>query len=322
MGRGIAAGLGILLLVTVIVTAAGAAAASHSGAPATGAWGGGSAVSAAAAADIPAPQLALYRAAAATCPGLDWSVLAGIGKVESDHGRAPLPGVHAGANAAGARGPMQFLPATFAAVTAAHPPPPGGAHPPSPYNASDAIYTAAAYLCDNGARHTTDLPRAVFTYNHSRAYVRAVLTHAARYRATAPDNRRLRLGGCRTRRQRRGGPRGATPRRGGRAGLRPGPARPALPVGRGRARRRRHRIRLLRAHHRRLHRRRDHPAPHRAHPIPRRAAAAGRHAAAGRGPPVLRHTGAGAPRRHRHRRGHLDDPRTAAGHHHPHPRRP
>ncbi len=52
--------------------------------------------------------------AAQTCPGLPWSVLAGIGKVESDHGRANLPGVRSGSNSAGAEGPMQLLPATFA----------------------------------------------------------------------------------------------------------------------------------------------------------------------------------------------------------------
>jgi hypothetical protein len=40
-------------------------------------------------ADIPAGYLRTYQAAAGRCPGLSWTVLAGIGKVESDHGRAP-----------------------------------------------------------------------------------------------------------------------------------------------------------------------------------------------------------------------------------------
>jgi hypothetical protein len=62
---------------------------------------------------IPAPILTLYQEAAATCPGLPWTVLAAIGTVESDNGQSPLPGVHGGANAAGAEGPMQFLPTTF-----------------------------------------------------------------------------------------------------------------------------------------------------------------------------------------------------------------
>jgi integrase len=52
--------------------------------------------------------------AARTCPGLPWSVLAGIGKVESDHGQSTAPGIRSGANFAGAEGPMQFEPATFA----------------------------------------------------------------------------------------------------------------------------------------------------------------------------------------------------------------
>src|SRR5438552_13956359 len=36
--------------------------------------------------DIPPTYLAWYMGAARTCPGLPWGVLAGIGKVESDHG--------------------------------------------------------------------------------------------------------------------------------------------------------------------------------------------------------------------------------------------
>ena len=62
---------------------------------------------------IPPAYLTLYTAAARTCPGLPWSVLAGIGTVESDNGRSHAPGVHSGTNTAGAEGPMQFLPATF-----------------------------------------------------------------------------------------------------------------------------------------------------------------------------------------------------------------
>ena len=60
--------------------------------------------------DIPPSYLAWYMSAAQTCPGLPWSVLAGIGKVESNHGRSRLPGVQSGSNSAGAEGPMQFLP--------------------------------------------------------------------------------------------------------------------------------------------------------------------------------------------------------------------
>ena len=51
-------------------------------------------------------------------------------------------------------GPMQFLPATFAAYD--EPIPPGGSNPPSPYNPANAIYAAAWYLCDSGARDGRD----------------------------------------------------------------------------------------------------------------------------------------------------------------------
>ncbi len=51
---------------------------------------------------IPPAYLALYLDAAQTCPGLPWAVLAGIGKAESDHGQSAAPGVHSGANYAGA----------------------------------------------------------------------------------------------------------------------------------------------------------------------------------------------------------------------------
>ena len=134
-------------------------------------------------------MLALYQRAATSCPGLDWAVLAAVGKVETDHGRSPLPGVHSGENPAGAAGPMQFLAPTFAEVVATHPPPPGGASPPSRYNPHDAVHAAAAYLCDSGARATAtrpagDIRRALFRYNRSTVYVQDVLDQADRYRAT------------------------------------------------------------------------------------------------------------------------------------------
>ena len=99
---------------------------------------------------------------AGTCPGLPWAVLAGIGTVESDNGQSDLPGVHSGANFAGAEGPMQFEPATFAefAVDAD-----SGAKV-TPYNPADAIYTAAAMLCASGASsgRPAGLQRAIFAY--------------------------------------------------------------------------------------------------------------------------------------------------------------
>ena len=139
----------------------------------------------AAVADIPAEYLALYSEAARTCPGLDWSILAAIGKIETDHGRAQLPGVHSGSNSAGAGGPMQFLQSTFDSVVARHPIPPGGARPPSRYDPHDAIYAAAAYLCDSGARDARDLHAAIFAYNHAEWYVRKVLVQAQQYNCSA-----------------------------------------------------------------------------------------------------------------------------------------
>ena len=134
--------------------------------------------------DIPPNYLRLYQQAAGTCAGLPWSVLAAIGAIESDHGRSTLPGVHSGANPAGAQGPMQFLPATFTAYD--HPTPPAGADPPSPFDPADAIYAAARLLCASGAGNHHDLPAAIFAYNHSASYVRHVLTQATRYSHTTP----------------------------------------------------------------------------------------------------------------------------------------
>jgi hypothetical protein len=132
-------------------------------------------------AGIPADYLALYVGAARTCSGLPWPVLAGIGKVESDHGQSTLPGVHTGANSAGAEGPMQFLPGTFGefAVNAD----PG--RPLSPYDAADAIYTAARMLCADGARggSLAGIKRAIFAYNHADWYVTEVLAWAGMYAA-------------------------------------------------------------------------------------------------------------------------------------------
>ncbi|HTJ72609.1 MAG TPA: bifunctional lytic transglycosylase/C40 family peptidase [Actinospica sp.] len=165
-----------LLLVVILIGGAAAGVASILGLGS----GSGSAPSAAATADIPAAYLALDMRAAATCPGLSWAVLAGIGKVESDFGRAADQ-----VSSAGAVGPMQFLPATFAEYS--QPIPPGGADPPTPWDPVDAVYAAARMLCANGAKNGADIPAAIFAYNHSDDYVSEVLSYAAQYSSAAAE---------------------------------------------------------------------------------------------------------------------------------------
>jgi hypothetical protein len=147
--------------------------------------------------DVPAAYVAWMKAAvAAECPSLSWTVLAGIGKVESDFGRSTLPGVRSGANPMGAEGPMQFEPATFAAYGTVAP---GGADPASPYDPADAIYSAARLLCADGAGNPARLYSAIFDYNHSDAYVSLVLAYANEYAqiAAVGRDRRSRWSGAR-----------------------------------------------------------------------------------------------------------------------------
>jgi hypothetical protein len=142
---------------------------------------------AAARADIPTGYLPLYQRAASRCPGLSWSVLAAIGKVESDHGRSRLPGVRSGWNTAGAAGPMQFGIGVGRAGNAwaryGHDFDRDG-HT-SVYDPGDAIPAAARYLCAHGAPGRLD--RALYAYNHSWSYVAKVKAIAPRYRARGGD---------------------------------------------------------------------------------------------------------------------------------------
>ena len=115
----------------------------------------------------------LYMASAHYCPGLSWKVLAAIGQVESDHGR------NAGPSSAGALGPMQFLPSTwaFSGVDG------DGDGKKDITNPFDAVPAAALYLCRDGAGQGGQaLYDAVFSYNHADWYVKLVLGLAARYR--------------------------------------------------------------------------------------------------------------------------------------------
>ena len=141
------------------------------------ALGTGVAPSARALAEIPPDYLALYQEAAKTCPGLSWTILAAIGSIESSHGRSTAPGVHSGANFAGARGPMQFLAPTWAAY---------GVDGDKDgrrdeYNPADAVYGAANYLCASGAGDPSRLPDAIWAYNHADWYVDDVLIRAFRF---------------------------------------------------------------------------------------------------------------------------------------------
>ena len=123
---------------------------------------------------VPADYLTLYHSAARTCPGMSWTLLAAIGQVESGHG------ANTSSSYAGAQGPMQFLPATFHsyAVDGDHD---GATDIQSP---PDAIFTAARYLCANGAgRDENSTARAVWHYNHADWYVALVIKLAGQYAA-------------------------------------------------------------------------------------------------------------------------------------------
>ncbi|GAA1082743.1 bifunctional lytic transglycosylase/C40 family peptidase [Kitasatospora arboriphila] len=173
----VSAGVGCLAFLTLAVGAATGVVTAL-----TGGTSAGAAPSDSALADIPPTMLALYQQAAPTCPGLPWTVLAAIGKVETDHGRAPSL-----VSTAGAVGPMQFLPATFQQY--ALPVPHGGAEPPTPWDPADAVHAAARLLCAHGARGGHDLQAAVYAYNHAQWYVDKVLAQAAAYAGTTGPGR-------------------------------------------------------------------------------------------------------------------------------------
>ena len=136
-------------------------------------------VSAAAANAIPANYLMWYRKVGLQF-GVPWTVLAGIGKVESDHGQSTLPGVTSGANPFGAAGPMQIgiggaAGNQWAALATVE----DGKPPASVYDPADAIAGAAKYLIAHGVQ--TNVQSAIFAYNHLDSYVTAVLGWASTY---------------------------------------------------------------------------------------------------------------------------------------------
>lgn len=113
-----------------------------------------------------ATWLPLARHAAATCPGLPSSVLVAIGHVESSLGLQPWT------SSAGAMGPMQFLPSTWAAYGADG----DGDGVTDIMNPVDAVHGAARLLCANGGADPNRLASAVWNYNHSHDYVRQVMS--------------------------------------------------------------------------------------------------------------------------------------------------
>ena len=120
---------------------------------------------------IPTDVLALYQAAA-TQYRIPWTLLAGIGMEETNHGR------NQATSTAGAQGLMQFMPATFA-VYAVDGDADGRTDIRDP---ADSIYTAAHYLVASGVTKGPESVRqALFAYNHADWYVADVLYYAQAY---------------------------------------------------------------------------------------------------------------------------------------------
>jgi membrane-bound lytic murein transglycosylase B len=104
--------------------------------------------------------LADYRDAE-SASGVGWNYLAAINMIETQFGSID------GVSDAGAQGPMQFMPSTFAAYGAD-----GDVNSPR-----DSIMAAGRYLAANG--FTDDRDHAIYRYNNANEYVRAVNDVAA-----------------------------------------------------------------------------------------------------------------------------------------------
>ena len=104
----------------------------------------------------PIPELMSYYKEAEATFGVPWYFLASINLIETRMGRIR------GDSSAGAQGPMQFIPSTWAAY--------GNGGDVNSYH--DSILAAARYLKAAGA--PGDMDRAIFAYNHSAFYVAAV----------------------------------------------------------------------------------------------------------------------------------------------------
>jgi membrane-bound lytic murein transglycosylase B len=110
---------------------------------------------------VPAGELLSDYHEADSAFGVGWTYLAAINLIETHFGS-----IH-GVSTAGAQGPMQFLPATFAAYG-------DGGDIQSP---RDSIMAAGRYLATNGFANDRD--QAIRQYNHSDPYVQAVNQYAA-----------------------------------------------------------------------------------------------------------------------------------------------
>lgn len=106
----------------------------------------------------PVEELMSYYKEAEATFGVPWYFLASINLIETRMGRIR------GDSSAGAQGPMQFIPSTWAAY---------GQGDVNSYR--DSILAAGRYLKAAGA--PGDMPRAIFAYNHSSLYVNAVTAY-------------------------------------------------------------------------------------------------------------------------------------------------
>lgn len=116
-------------------------------------------------APTPADELLGYYREAESASGVGWAHLAAINLIETGFGRVE------GVSTAGAQGPMQFMPSTFAAYG-------GGGDILSP---RDSIMAAGRYLAANG--FANDRNHALYRYNNSNRYVAAVNDYAAVFAA-------------------------------------------------------------------------------------------------------------------------------------------
>jgi cell wall-associated NlpC family hydrolase len=118
------------------------------------------------------PKIKKLYVGAADKYKIPWTLLAGIGKEETGHGR------NNHTSSAGAQGLMQFMPATWASMGVDG----DNDHRADIHNDADSIYSAANYLTKSGvSQGAAGVRKALFAYNPINWYVNDVLYYAARY---------------------------------------------------------------------------------------------------------------------------------------------